>query len=70
MATFQVRRFPENDDYQKVEAQTAKEAAEKVYGRALSEVGTNGELRILVHPMMWPRRPSPMLFYDRGYGYR
>jgi hypothetical protein len=66
MGIFQVKRFLEGGDYQKIEAKTPKEAAEKVYGRALSEAGTKDQLRVLVHQMIWPRRPSPMLFYDRG----
>jgi hypothetical protein len=65
MSTFQVRLLSEND-YQKVEASSAKEAAETRYGRELSEIGSNHQLRALVHQMMWPRRPSPMQFYDRG----
>ena len=65
MSTFQVRLLSEND-YQKVEASSAKEAAETGYGRELSEIGSNHQLRVLVHQMMWPRRASPMLFYDRG----
>lgn len=56
MSTFQVR----------VEAKSVREAAEMRYGRELSEVGTNHQLRALVHQMRWPRRPSPILFYDRG----
>jgi hypothetical protein len=65
MATFQVKLFPEGD-YRKVEARSAKEAAEKEYGRSLSEVGSNHEIRVMVHAMIWPRRPAPMLFYHRG----
>jgi hypothetical protein len=65
MSLFQVRLFPQGE-YQKVEAVTAKEAAERQYGHELSKVGSNDQLRVLVHEMRWPRRPSPMLFYDRG----
>jgi hypothetical protein len=65
MSTFQVRLFPEGD-YQKVEANSAREAAQKHYGGELSETGTNHQLRVLVHKMMWPRAPSPILFYDRN----
>ena len=65
MSTFQVRLLSEGD-YQKVEASTAKEAAEKYYGSELSEVGNNDQLGVLVHKMMWPRAPSPILFYDRN----
>jgi hypothetical protein len=64
MSTFQVRLFPKGE-YQKVEAQSAKEAAEKQCGHTLSEIGSNHQLRALVHEMRWPRRPSPILFYDR-----
>jgi hypothetical protein len=66
MGTFQVRLFPNGGDYQKVEAKTAKEAAEKLYDRELSEVGSQHQLRVLVHRMKWPRDPSPTLFYDRS----
>jgi len=65
MSVFQVRLFPEGG-YQKIEAATAKEAAERQYGHELSDAGSNGQLRVLVHEMRWPRRPSPMLFFDRG----
>jgi hypothetical protein len=65
MSVFQVRLFPQGE-YQKVEAATAKEAAERQYGHDLSDAGSNHQLRVLVHEMRWPRRPSPMLFYDRG----
>ncbi len=65
MSTFQVRLFPDGE-YQKVVAKSAKEAAEKQYGRELSDVGSNPQVRVLVHEMRWPRRPSPILFYDLG----
>lgn len=65
MSLFQVRLFPQGE-YEKVEAATAKEAAEQQYGNKLSDAGRNDQLRVLVHEMIWPRRPSPMLFYDRG----
>jgi len=64
MRTFQVRLFPDGE-YEKIEAATAKDAAEKKYGRKLSEIGRNDELRALAHEMKWPRDPSPRLFYDR-----
>jgi hypothetical protein len=45
MATFQVQLWPggkwDGKDYQKVEAETEKEAAEKLYGGALSDKGSN-----------------------------
>ena len=65
MSVFQVRLFPEGE-YQKIDAATALEAAEKLYGGQLSEVGRKDQLRVMVHEMIWPRRPSAMLFYDRG----
>ena len=65
MPIFQVR-LQSGGEYQQIEAARAKEAAEKLYGRELSEVGSLHELRVLVHEMRWPRRPTPMLFYDRG----
>jgi hypothetical protein len=65
VATFQVKLFPQGE-YRKVEARSAKDAAEKQYGRALSEVGSNHEVRVMAHAMIWPRGPTPILFYDRG----
>ena len=62
--TFQVRLLPEGE-YQKIEAATAKDAAEKHYGGELFETGGKHQLRALVHAMIWPRKPSPMLFYCR-----
>lgn len=64
MSTFQVRLFPDGD-YQKIEASTALEAAEKLYGRPLSDIGSQHQLRVMVHEMIWPRQSSPTLFYDR-----
>lgn len=66
MGTFQVKRFVDGGDYEKVKAETAKKAAEKFYGRELSVVGTTAELRVMVHEMKWPRDPGATLFYDRG----
>src|SRR3954454_2232741 len=57
MSTFQVRLLSEGD-YQKIEANSAKEAAEKHYGSELSEIGNHHQLRVLVHKMMWPQAPS------------
>ena len=63
MSAYQVRLIPDGD-YQKVEADDAKEAAEKHYGSALSTIGSNDQLRVMVHPMTWPRG-NPILFYGR-----
>jgi hypothetical protein len=45
MAVFQVQLWPngkwDGKDYQRVEAKTAQEAAEKLYGGPLSEKGSN-----------------------------
>jgi hypothetical protein len=65
MSVFQARLFPEGE-YQKIEATTALKAAESLYGQPLSDTGGRHELRVMVHEMTWPRRPSAMLFYDRG----
>ena len=53
------------DDYEKVEAASAREAAEKRYGRELSEIGSNHQLRAMVHAIVWRRGPAT-LFYDRS----
>ena len=63
MSVFQVRLFPKGE-YQKVNAASAKHAAEMQYGSELSEVGRMDQVRVLVHQMKWPRDPSPTLFYD------
>jgi hypothetical protein len=52
MSIFQVRLFPEGE-YQKVVAATALEAAERLYGRELSEVGRKDQLRVMVHEMIF-----------------
>jgi hypothetical protein len=62
MPICQVERFPDGE-YQKMEAESAQEAADKHYGRPLSQVGSNHQLRVLVR---WPGQSTPMLFYDRG----
>lgn len=65
MSVYQVKLYPDGE-YEKVEAQTAKEAAETQYGRELFDIGSNHQLRVMVHQMKWPRDPSPILFYDRS----
>ena len=65
MTTYQVNLYPDGD-YKKIEAKTAKEVAENLYRRELSEVGSQDQLRVMVREMKWPRDPNPMLFYDRG----
>ena len=46
-----------------IEAKTAKEAAERLYGRELSEVGSIDHLRVMVRE---PCGRKAMLFFDRG----
>ena len=64
MATFQVSLKPDGKSdwtpYQQVEAATAKEAAEKLYGRPLNEVGPNDKIRARVRPM----RGKTIVFYE------
>lgn len=50
---------------QMIEAARAKGATERLCRGELSAIGSNHELRVRVH-MRWRRRPSPMLFYERG----
>ena len=64
MTTFQVKLMPDGE-YEKIDGGSAKEAAEGKYGRPLSEIGSMHELRVMVHPMIWPRG-NPILFYDRA----
>jgi hypothetical protein len=65
---YQVRLIPshrgkgQTQPYCKVEAETAKDAAEQLYGSPLSVSGQSYQLRALVHPLRWPRG-APMLFY-------
>ncbi|MFZ0209254.1 MAG: hypothetical protein WAL59_24620 [Roseiarcus sp.] len=60
MRTFQVQLWPggkwDGMGYQKVEADTTQEAAEKLYGHPLLLTGSNHQLRALVHELgIWPR---------------
>lgn len=68
MPTFRVQLWPDGKwdqkDYQKVDATSAKEAAEKLYGKPLSEVGSNFQMRARVHPFIPRGNATP--FYDRG----
>ena len=48
---------------QVVEAETAKEAAEKLYGKPLREHGKSAQLRATVHPPGPPRK-FPIGFYN------
>jgi hypothetical protein len=67
MPTFQVQLWPDGKwdqkDYVKVDAATKKEAAEKVYGKPLSDKGSNYQMRARVHSSV--ARGSATIFYDR-----
>jgi hypothetical protein len=67
MQTFQVQLWAEGKwdgkPYQKVDAETAKEAAEKLCGRPLSETGSNYQIRARVHHMLRPRGDAA-IFYE------
>ena len=58
---------PEGDEEHRVEAATAKEAAEKAFGHHLFEDGSNYQLRAVVRRTFSQRCPSsqPILFYTR-----
>jgi hypothetical protein len=64
---FRVQLWPDGKwdfkPYQDVEAETAKEAAEKLYGKPLRERGKSPQLRATVHPPA-PARNFPIGFYD------
>jgi hypothetical protein len=62
MTTYKVKNY-RNEKYMDIEANTAKEAAEKLYGRELSEVGSIDHLRVMVRE---PCGRKAMLFYDLG----
>ena len=70
MQIYQVRLFPNgpgNDElqpYRKVAAETAKGAAERLYGEALYETGSLHQFRALVHRLSGPRG-TPSTFYAR-----
>jgi hypothetical protein len=65
MALYLVQLWPEGkwdgQPYQRVEAGSAKEAAEKLHGGPLSEVGGHGQMRAQVRPL---GLGSPMAFYE------
>jgi hypothetical protein len=64
--TFRVQLWPDGkwkfDPSQDVEAETAKEAAEKLYGKPLRERGKSTQLRATVNPPA-PGRNFPIAFY-------
>ena len=67
MATFQVQLWPDGKwdgkPYQKVEAPTAKEAAEKLYGQPLRGDGSNYQMRAQVRRMAY-RSGNSIVFYE------
>lgn len=67
MSLFQVQLWPngiwDGKEYQRVEAKTAKEAAEKLYGGPLSEKGSNYKIRAQVRAL-GDLRNHPMVFYE------
>ena len=67
MQIFQVQLWPDGKwdgkPYQKVEAATAKEAAEKLYGKPLKESGSNHLIRAQVHGSS-AKRELPLIFYE------
>jgi hypothetical protein len=67
MSLFQVQLWPngkwDGKDYQKVEAESAKEAAEKLYGSALSESGSNFKIRARVR-RLGDIKTTGSIFYE------
>jgi hypothetical protein len=53
----------ENEEYQQVQAQTEKEAAEKLYGGLLFKQGTAAQVRAMVRSSSGTDNPT--LFYER-----
>jgi hypothetical protein len=57
MQTYQVQLWPDGrrdgKDYQQVQADSAKEAAEKLYGHPLKETGTNYQIRAHVRSIIF-----------------
>lgn len=66
MPTFQVQLWPDGKwdgrDYRKVDAATRKDAAEMIYGKPLSERGSNYQIRAQVRPLI--PRGGATVFYD------
>jgi len=67
MAIYQVQLWPDGKwdgkDYQRVEANSAKEAAEKLYGGELSEKGSNYKIRAQVR-LLGELKAHPTVFYE------
>jgi hypothetical protein len=66
MAIFQVQLWPngkwDGSDYQKVEAGSAREAAERAYGSALTETGSNYKIRALATSLSDKKGSSTVFF--------
>jgi hypothetical protein len=59
MPMFRVQIWPEGEgpkSYETVEAETEKDAAERIYGRPLREEGMLHQLRAVVRPLDDPRK--------------
>ncbi len=67
MPTFQVQLWPDGKwdgkPYQKVDAETAKAAAEKLYRKPLKENGSNFQIRAQVLRLSFPSG-NPTIFYE------
>lgn len=67
MSLFQVQLWPngkwDGKDYQKVDAESAKEAAEKLYGSTLSERGSNFKIRARVR-RLGDIKTTGSIFYE------
>lgn len=69
MPTWQVQLWPngkwDEKPYQKIDAASAKEAAEKLHGGALTEVGSMGKIRAQVRPLIANGQVvTPTVFYE------
>jgi hypothetical protein len=68
MTEFQVKLFThgkwDGDDYQKVAANTAKEAAEKLCGNTLNDRGSNYDMRAMVR-RSGDIKSNAIIFYER-----
>jgi hypothetical protein len=67
MATFYVQLWPDGtwdqEGYRQVEALSAQEAAEKLYGRTLQDRGSNSQIRAQVRSFFGAKH-SPVVFYE------
>ena len=67
MPTFQVQLWPDEKwdqkPYLEIIAETAQQAAEKLYGKPLKAIGSNSQIRAQVH-RLGEKRGASSIFYE------